>query len=340
MCLFVSQVYSWPMSYVAPVITMFILALPLPAMKLSGGIKFVVVFMGSLYASLLLLPMIVHYKAAGLLLVALALYHSFYFTAKGGSPVIGTLATVGIALVTAIGSVSIDGVLILIGGLLQGIVVGIVFVWIGFALLPDSKAATLNLPSVPKPVAEKPDLAFARSSAFRSLFIVLPIVIWFLLSGASASYAAVMIKVASMGQQASVDHTRGVARSLLASTVIGGIAAIIGWHVLRIVPSLALYTLLIALAGLLMGRRVFQGPGMHPKGATWSYAYLTMIIVLAPAVLDQQTGSSADAAFWSRLIMFGLASFYGVSVVFVYDHVLGFGTIAGSKNQDAVAEAK
>ena len=82
LCMFVSQVYSWPMSFIAPVFTMFILALPMPAMKLSGGIKFIIVFMASLYAALLLLPVVVHYKFAGLLLVALALYHSFYYTAK------------------------------------------------------------------------------------------------------------------------------------------------------------------------------------------------------------------------------------------------------------------
>jgi hypothetical protein len=97
--------------------------------------------------------------------------------------------------------------------------------------------------------------------------------------------------------------------------------------------------LLIALAGLLIGRRVFQGPGMHPKGATWSYAYLTMIVVLAPAVLDQDSGSSADAAFWSRLVMFGLASFYGVFIVFLYDHVLGFGSADNGKDKDGVAKA-
>ena len=87
-------------------------------------------------------------------------------------------------------------------------------------------------------------------------------------------------------------------------------------------PNLILYCLLIAMAGLLMGRKIFSGPGPHPDGPTWSYAYLTMIVVLAPAVLDGQSGDSADAAFWSRLIMFALASFYGVFAVFVYDHVV------------------
>jgi hypothetical protein len=128
-----------------------------------------------------------------------------------------------------------------------------------------------------------------------------------------------MIKVASMGQQASLDHTRDAAKSLLVSTLLGGLAAIIAWQLLSIYTSVLLYSLLVTLCGLIFGPRIFKGPGMHPAGATWSYAYLTMIVVLAPAVLDGQTGDSANAAFWGRLLMFMGASLYGVVAVYVFD---------------------
>jgi len=321
-CMFVSQIFNWPMSFIAPVFTMFILALPLPAPKFSGGVKFALVFIVSLYAGLALLPLIIHYPVAGLLMVALALYLSFYYTAKGGSAVLGAFATVGIALVTSVGSVSIDAVLGLIGGMSIGVIAGILFVWVGHALLPDTRAEPVAVAPKVSPAekpAEKPNLAVARLSAFRSLLIVMPILVWFLFSGASASYAAVMIKVASMGQQASIDHTRQAAKSLLVSTVIGGIGAILAWQVLSIHTSLLLYVLLIVLCGLVLGPRIFKGPGMQPAGATWSYAYLTMIVILAPAVLDQQSGANAGAAFWSRLIMFMGASLYGVLAVFIFD---------------------
>jgi hypothetical protein len=58
---------------------------------------------------------------------------------------------------------------------------------------------------------------------------------------------------------------------------------------------------------------------MHPAGATWSYAYLTMIIILAPAVLDGQTGDAAGGAFWTRLLMLMGASLYGVVAVYIFD---------------------
>ena len=71
--------------------------------------------------------------------------------------------------------------------------------------------------------------------------------------------------------------------------------------------------------GFILARVIFKGPGMHPAGATWSYAYLTMIIILAPAVLDGQTGDDAGGAFWARLLMMMGASLYGVVAVFVFD---------------------
>ena len=315
-----SQAVGWDMSFIAPVMTMFVLALPLPAPKLAGGIKFVLALALSVYAGLLLLPLIINQRAVGVLLLALALFGSFYYSARGGSPVIGAFVTVGLALAAAVGSVSVDGALSAAKGVSIGAVFGVAFVWLAHAVLPDSRAKAPDSAPLPRPPqTAPPDRALARQSALRSLLIVLPVVLWLLLSSASASYLAVMIKVASMGQQASADHTRQVGTSLLLSTLIGGIAAIIGWEVLSVWPSLIIYSLLIGLAGLVMGPRIFAGAGMHPAGATWSYAYLTMIIVLAPAVMDGQTGSSADAAFWSRLLMFLGATLYGIAAVTVFD---------------------
>jgi hypothetical protein len=85
-----------------------------------------------------------------------------------------------------------------------------------------------------------------------------------MLSAASTAYVPVMIKVASMGQQAATDATKSAGKSLILSTMIGGAGAIIGWQVLSIAPTLSIYVLFVALAGLIMGVRIFQGAAMHP----------------------------------------------------------------------------
>jgi hypothetical protein len=318
--MWVSQAAGWGMSFVAPVMTMFILALPVPAPRLKGGIGFVAALTLSMYAGMLLLPPLLNYPLVGLLLLILALFWSFYYTASGGSPVLGSFATVGIALSTAVGSVSVDAALMAVSGLSMNAVIGIAFVWIAHLLVPDSLAQDDAGPPPARPEkAPEPDLVEARWSAYRSLLIVFPVTLWFMLSSASTSYVPVMIKVASMGQQATNEGAKQAGKSLLLSTIIGGIGAIIGWNILRVVPELSMYALIIGLGALIIGPKIFQGKGMHPQGATWSYGYLTMIVILAPAVMDTTGGSAANVAFLSRLLMFGFATLYGIAAIYVVD---------------------
>lgn len=318
--LWFSQAVAWPMSFIAPVITMFVLALPFPAPKLKAGIGLIAVLTISLFAGLLLLPTLTNQPMVGVILLIVALYWSFYFTAKGGSAALGTFATMGIAVSTAIGTVNLDAVLAIVSGVSFGAAVGVLFVWVAHALVPDSMAVhEVAAPAAKPPAPPKPDLSEARWSAFRSLMIILPVALWFLFSSASTAYVPVMIKAASMGQQATNDGARKAGKSLILSTIIGGIGAIIGWQILSITPSLTIYTLIIAIAGLLMGPKIFQGKGMHPQAGTWSYGFLTMIVILAPAVMDSAAGGPAALKYWERLIMFGGTTIYAVGTVYIFD---------------------
>jgi len=55
----------------------------------------------------------------------------------------------------------------------------------------------------------------------------------------------------------------------------------------------------ITLAGLLFGRYIFQGLGRHIKSEMATFAFLTMIVIIAPAVMDGQVGSDAGHHFMS-----------------------------------------
>lgn len=315
-----SQAVGWNLSFITPIFTLLLLSTPMPVLKPKAGIGLMVVLSFALMLGLALLPPLQNQPLAGILLLALVLYWTFYFTAKGGPAILGTLATVGVAVSIAVGSVNLDAVIMVAQQTLLSAAVGILFVWLAHALLPDAKATdAVSQAKAPAAEKEQPDLAAARWSAFRSLAIVLPIALWFLFSSSSAGYVAVMIKVATMGQQAGGTETRLAARSLLLSTVIGGVGAIIGWQLLSIAPTLLIYTLFTALAALVFGPRIFQGRGLHPQAATWSYGFLTLIVILAPAVLDGIAGAPAGAKFWQRLFMFGGATVYAVAAVYVFD---------------------
>jgi hypothetical protein len=313
-----SQLINWPLSFIAAVCTMFLLAVPLPAPTLKVGIKFVLAIVLPAYAGMfLLVPILEHARWAGILLVVLALFGSFYYSARGGSPVMGMFMTLGITIVVTVGSVSADIMFMIVNGFAVGAAAGITFVAVAHALLPD-----LPLPQntgggkKPSPPAKPSSLA-ARRNAMRSLTVVMPLVMIFLFISSSTSYIVVMIKVASMGQQASAQVSRTMGREQLESTLWGGLGAIIAFHVMSIWSSLLMFCLIIALACLVYGKRIFQGAGMNPKGSMWSYALLTMIIVLTPAVTS--TDGDAAAAFYTRLFLFVIIAFYGTISVAVFD---------------------
>ena len=61
-----------------------------------------------------------------------------------------------------------------------------------------------------------------------------------------------------------------------------------------------------------------------------------MIVVLAPAVLDSQSGSAAGAAFYSRLFLFVVIAVYGSVAVAVFD--VFFPATSRQDGQDSVFE--
>jgi len=319
--LWISQAVGWSMSYIAPVITMFLLAMPLSQPKPKLFVLVVVALTLSVYGSFVFLPLLSHQEIVGLLLLSLALFHAFYFTSRGGAAAVGTLITVGLALAVAVGTVSVDALVSVASGLMTGAIVGSTVAFISHSVIRDTPGAlpaATNESNGPDEQAEA-DLGTARHSAMRSLAVVFPILFWFLLSGASAGNMAVMIKVSAMGQEVSQKSTRDAAKSLIVSTLAGGLAAVIAWQVLSVWPSLLMYVLLVVLAGLVFGQLIFENRGLRPDAATWTYAFLTMIVVLAPAVLDSDSGSVAGARFYDRLLMFGWATLYGVAAVYVFD---------------------
>jgi hypothetical protein len=313
-----SQAVNWPMSFIAPVFTMFILALPMPAPSLRGGVKFVLAMMLPVYAGMLvLIPFLEHAHWVGILLITLALFGSFYYTARGGSPIMGMFMTLGLTIIITVGSVNLDALLAIIKGLWLGAIAGIAFVWVAYALFPELVMAPVKREAPAKQAL--PSKKTARRSALRSLLIVLPLAIFFLFSSSSATYLVIMVKVATMGQQANSDVSRQMGRSQIESTLWGGLAAMAGWQLMSIWPSLLMYALVIVLFALLFGPRIFVGKGMHPKASMWSYAFLTMIIVLAPALLDGLSANGASIAFYNRLLLFIMIAIYGSVVITVFD---------------------
>jgi len=315
--LWLSQTVNWGVAFMTPVLLSVLLALPLPAPSLKQCLVLLFALLMPIWSmTWFLLPVLTHQPLAGMLLLMLACFWAFYYSASGGSPVMGALLTIGLAIVAAIGSVSVDLVIAVDQAMTINAVIAIGLFWLAYVLFPDRQ---LDGGKKAAPKAEPPPRQLAIRSAWRSTAIVLPIVVFFLFYAGSSSYLLVMIKVASMGQQAGNDQTRAAGKTLLMSTLVGGIGAVVMWAVMSAWPSLLNLVLLVALGGLVMGRRIFHGQGMAAGADMWSYAFMTMLVIILPSVMDGMGGSAAGGKFLDRISMVAWTTLYAVAAVSVFD---------------------
>lgn len=313
--LVMAEALGWPNSFIAPLLTAMLLSMPIPAPSLIGGVKFLLVIAVSLGMGLLLIPLLEYAAGAALLLLTLLLFGSFFYTARGGNPLIGAFLTLGLTVIPVIGSESSEAAVQLTVSFLQGIVVALPFVWLAHLVFPEQRTAAVPARAPAQPTS----ISVQGRSGLRSIAVVMPMILWFFMASGTAGYAGVLMKVASMGQQTSADNSRDVGKSVLLSTLIGGVAAVLFWWLLKIWPVLLVYGLLTLLAGLIFAPRIFAGAGLARTAPVWSYAFTTMLVILCPAVADSQSGAAAGARFLDRIIMFVIATLYGALAVYLFD---------------------
>ncbi len=310
-----SLAFDWDVAFLTPLLTMIVLTAPMPAPSLKQGVGIVLVSLLPMLGGLMVLPFLLHAQWAGMLMIGMALFYSFYFTARGGSALLGTVITIALTLTVTIGSVSAEVLIKLFEALATNVAIAMLFVWVAHKLLPDIPLSKKQPQVEPEPI--KLSAEDARRNAMRAFCIVFPLALLFLFLSASPAYTAIMIKVASMGHQSTLEESKALGRSMLESTLWGGLGAIVAWNILSIWPSLTLYTLLMALAGLMFGRRIFQKSKSPAEAVMWRFAFVTMILVLAPAVTDSPV--SDGIAFWSRLSLFIVIAIYGTVTITIFD---------------------
>ena len=303
---------DWPLSFLTPVLTLSFLASPAPRPTLKMGFGFVLTIAVASYVGLLVGRTLLPYPLVFIPFVGLLLFRIYY--AKGSSlpPLLILWLLIALLLIPLMMMQShalanmIAYNLVISGG------VTLLVVWISYALLPDRVDGESSNVSVAKPPAPTTEERFR--TAVDTTIVVFPVlVLFYFFELAGALLILIMIALLSMQPGFAKDFKGG--KALIIGNTIGGIAAIIFYELLVIMPEYVFLIVLTLLAGLMFGSRLFSG---KPKAALYGMAFSTLLLVIGSTT---SSSGEADAKVYTRIIQLMAAVIYVVVAFGLLEHL-------------------
>ncbi|GAB5450927.1 MAG: hypothetical protein Hals2KO_12550 [Halioglobus sp.] len=295
--------YALPlqMPYIAPLFAFMLTAAPQPPMGLKGLVGLLLAVGIMLGSGLVLIPILDHYPATGLLLALLGLFLANYITLNLGKAAVGMLLTMGITLISMIGMLSYGLAVMLVQELLICVAIGVLAQWLVYPLFPEDPGPVTPPPAPPKH-------AHARWLAGRATLIVFPV---FLLGLTNPTfYAPTILKTVALGQQASEIDARVAGRELLGSTFLAGVLAILFWFCLKLSPNLWFFFLWTLAFSTFIVARLYAVAATRFSPTFWQNVLITLLILVGPAVADSANGKDVYKAFFIRMSLYVAVTVY------------------------------
>ncbi len=296
--------------FVAVIIALILLMKPGPPLPPVKGLVLAAMVALIVSAGVLMVPLLDKLPYASILLVALLLFHLFYWGQKTGHPLV-TILVIAITLIPVAGLSSQPFALGIATALGTGLLTGVFVSLISSAFFPE--------PDAPRPAASKSASArpAAHWIAWRGTLIVVPV---FVLALSNPTlYLPAILKAVSLGQQASSLDTRRVGGELVQSTLLGVAAALLFWAGIRICPSLWMLVLWSMLFAAWFGKRLFGlVPSRYSRGF-WQDGLITMFILLGPMLQDSTNAPDMLLKLAMRVTLFLGVALYAWLMVWLLE---------------------
>ncbi|WP_439687596.1 DUF2955 domain-containing protein [Cupriavidus oxalaticus] len=296
LCLAASFGLGLPIPMLAPVLAIFLLASMNRPLSFKAGVGLALVTMLTTGSGLLLIPLLRHYPASGVLLTGLCLFLAFRYGLRGGNNLVSTFLVVGLTMISSAGTFDFGLAVTVIAALVKGLLLAVLALATGHWLFPEPA----GVPPAPPPSALPDDLA--AWVALRAALVVMPA---FLLTMTDpTAYMPIIMKAVSLGRQSCTTSARNAGRELLGSTLLGGLLAIAFWGALSLFVHLWMYFLWMLLCALLVARKLYGLSPTRLAPGFWLNTLVTLVILLGQSVQDSAAGKDVYTAFIVRMGLF------------------------------------
>jgi hypothetical protein len=299
--------------FVVCVMATVVLCRPGPPLPLAKGAVIALVFAGMLGAGLLMVPVLEHYAATGLLLTATVLFTVFYASQRGGHP-LTTVMLLAFVLIPVAGVAEQALASQLSLTLAIGIGVGTLANALSHAFFPDEPAGADGPPG---PL--RAGHAAAAWIALRGMLVVMPVFV-LALTNPSLYFAAIM-KTVTLAQQATHVTAGSAGRELVGSTLAGAGIGVALWLGLSLWPSLWMLTLWLMAAAIGCASAMFGVRRTTVAPSFWANALITALILVGPAIEDSASGKSVLQASVVRTSLFVAVAGYAWITVWALERL-------------------
>ena len=292
--------------FIAPLFALMLTAAPGSPIGPARLAKVAVALTLILGTGLLVVPMLEHYAIAALLIVGTGVYFANHLALNRGKAGLATILTMGLTLISALGTLSWEVATSIISGLVVGIIVAVLCQHIAHALFPEPP-----LPARPTP----PPPEQRDRAALTATLVIMPVYLLTLTD--PAFYLPIIMKAVSLAQQSSHVQVRAAGRELIGSTFLGGFFAIALWAALGIWPHLWMFFLWVLLFGVFTASRLYGLARTRFPPSFWINTAITAIILIGSAVQDTDNGKDVYKAFAVRMGLFLAVALYAWVAVIV-----------------------
>lgn len=299
-----------PLPFVACVLTVLLLCKPGPPIPFVKGVVFALVVAALLVMGVLLVPILEHYAALGVMLVGVLLYGVFFAGARSANP-LTIILVIAVTVIPVAGVATQALVTVLSVAFGVGLGTGVLVSGLSHIFFPDARVPNVSTAAAPTSTEA------AHRAALQATVVVIPVFVLALTN--PALYLAAIIKTVLLGQQASATNAGSAGRELVGSTLMGAWMATLVWAGLSMWPNLWMLMLWMVAAALWAGAKLFGLRRTSFAPTFWSNALVTTLILLGPAIEDAAVGKDVYAASATRIALFVAVALYAWATVWVFE---------------------
>lgn len=300
----VSQGFAWMLSYLVPVLLLGFLAPPALPLSFKEGIKFIAVI-GVACFSGLLFDGLVNFPLVFVPMMFLIFMLLFYAKETVIPQLLRTWLLIAIIIIPMMTLTSQNLSTLIAGLLFLGAIVTVLIVWIVYAIIPNPKGAEAFIEKKVKQEVKSVSETERFKIALESTFVIYPVLLLFFLFQMT-DYLVILIYIAILSGMPAFAKNFKVGKFLIVGNLIGGVASIIFYNIMTVIPEFSFMLILILLCGLIFGSQVMSG---KPTGAIFGTAFSTFLLIMGSVF-----ASTDDAAglVWSRVLSILFATVYVV----------------------------